>query len=70
MVNSYGVQEVPDWAKFGWYDVENGEWTGGWFSTEAAAKAAAEAHKDDPEVISGDFGIYSTDPDDCGVPLT
>ena len=70
MANSYGVQTVPEWAKYGWYDVENGEWTGGWFRTREEAEAEAKAHKDDPEVVSGDFGIYSTDPNDSGVPLT
>lgn len=46
MSNSYGVRnsDAAD-HKFGWYDNENGEWTGTWYeSREDAQQAINEAN--------------------------
>lgn len=70
MANSYGVQTVPEWAEV--WMVRRGKWRMDrrLVSHPRGSEAEAKAHKDDPEVVSGDFGIYSTDPNDSGVPLT
>jgi len=51
MPNSYGVTEVPDGAKFGVYDLANGEWVGIWFANEDDAQVKADALRDDENLL-------------------
>lgn len=61
MPNSYGFSgDIPDWAKFGVYDTENGEWTGTFFRTEAEAQKVADALADD----GSECGVVSVDGQD------
>jgi len=58
MSNSYGFNKssgIPEWAEYGVYDSENGEWTGQWFSDYDSAQSGADDLDQD-----GPLGIVST----------